>query len=189
MGGVIAQQLALDVPERVRSLTLMCTYVRGKDAAKPTPWVIWMSLRTRLGTRRMRRRAFLEMIATDAELQAADNDALAAQVGSLVGRDLADNPSILMKQLGALSKHDVSSRLSQLGAIPTLVQSAAHDRIAPPAQGRSLAAAIPGAVYEEIHDRSHGVPILDPAIVNKRLLEFLHSVESARPREAGLRGD
>src|SRR4051812_15815037 len=62
MGGVIAQQLALDCPHRVRSLTLLCTFGRGKDAARLTPWILWITLRTRIGTRPMRRRAFLELL-------------------------------------------------------------------------------------------------------------------------------
>src|SRR4026207_1474276 len=40
MGGVIAQQLALSHPTRVRSLSLLCTFARGKEAARPTPWVL-----------------------------------------------------------------------------------------------------------------------------------------------------
>ncbi|HEY6170092.1 MAG TPA: alpha/beta fold hydrolase, partial [Verrucomicrobiae bacterium] len=50
MGGVIAQQLALDAPKRVRSLSLLCTFARGKDGARLTPWVLWMTLRTRIGS-------------------------------------------------------------------------------------------------------------------------------------------
>jgi pimeloyl-ACP methyl ester carboxylesterase len=180
MGGVIAQELALDTPLRVRSLTLMCTFVRGKDAAKPTPWVIWMSMRTRIGTRRMRRRAFLEMIATGDQLAGVDVDALAARVGSLVGRDLSENPAILMKQVGALSQHDTSARLGELADIPTLVRSAGHERIAPPSLGLALAAAIPGAAWVELSDRSHGMTILDPLPVNEWLARFLRVVEAER---------
>jgi len=80
-------------------------------------------------------------------------------------------------QVDALSKHDASGRLGELLHIPTLVLSAAHDRIAPPSQGRALAAAIPGSVYEEFAASSHGVAILDPAPVNDRLATFLRSAE------------
>jgi pimeloyl-ACP methyl ester carboxylesterase len=109
MGGVIAQQLALDCPQRVRSLSLLCTFARGKDAARLTPWVLWMTLRTRIGTRPMRRRAFLEMICPRSALQTADVGALAARFSKLIGRDLADQPPILMKQLMAMGRHDTHS--------------------------------------------------------------------------------
>jgi pimeloyl-ACP methyl ester carboxylesterase len=176
MGGVIAQQLALDHPMRVRSLSLLCTFPRGKDATRLTPYVLWMTLRTRLGSRRMRRRAFLEMLMPKADLESADLDALAAQVASLIGRDLADQPFILTKQLIAMSRHDSLSRLGELAKIPTLVLSAGHDRIATPQYGRRLADAIPGARYEEFPAASHGVTFQKPKQINQLLQRFLNSV-------------
>ena len=181
MGGVIAQQLALDCSRRVRSLSLLCTFARGKDAARLTPWVLWMSLRTRIGTRRMRRRAFLEMICPPAALQTADTDALAARFAGLIGRDLGDQPPILMKQLMAMSRHDTCRRLGELRAIPTLVVSAEHDRIALPRYGQMLASAIPGARFELLRGASHGVPIYAPNRINDFLTSFLESVEATRP--------
>ena len=183
MGGVIAQQLALDCPRRVRSLSLLCTFARGKDAARLTPWVLWMTLRTRVGTRPMRRRAFLEMICPPAALQTADTDALALRFAELIGRDLAEQPPILMKQLMAMSRHNAYSRLGELRDIPTLVVSAEHDRIALPRDGQMLASAIPGARFELLRDTSHGVIIHAPGRVNDLLLRFLESVEAARPGE------
>lgn len=177
MGGVIAQQLALDDPKRVRSLSLLCTFARGKDAARLTPWVLWMTLRTRVGSRRMRQRAFLEMLLPKADLETADLDALATQIASLIGRDLADQPPILMKQLMAMARHDRLSRLGELAKIPTLVLSAEHDRIAPPSYGRKLAEAIPGARYEEFPAASHGVTLHKPGPINQILERFLSSVE------------
>jgi pimeloyl-ACP methyl ester carboxylesterase len=176
MGGVIAQQLALDCPQRVRSLSLFCTFARGKDAARLTPWVLWMTLRTRIGTRRMRRRAFLEMICPPAALQTADTDALAVRFAALIGRDLADQPPILMKQLMAMGRHDTFDRLGELRHIPTLVVSAEHDRIALPRYGQMLANAIPGAQFELMRDASHGVIIQAPDRINDLLLRFLDSV-------------
>jgi pimeloyl-ACP methyl ester carboxylesterase len=176
MGGVIAQQLALGCPQRVRSLSLLCTFARGKDAARLTPWVLWITLRTRIGTRRMRRRAFLQMICPPAALQTDDTDALAARFGALIGRDLADQPPILMKQLMAMGRHDSYSRLGELRDIPTLVISAEHDRIALSRYGQMLASAIPGARFELLRDASHGVPIHSPGRINDLLLRFLDSV-------------
>lgn len=177
MGGVIAQQLALDCPQRVRSLSLWCTFGRGKDAARPTPWVIWMSLRTRVGSRPMRRRAFLEMLFSENYLRSSNLGQLAEQVGRIVGRDLADSPPILMKQVQALGRHNILSELGRLGDIPTLVVSARHDPIAKPEYGRALAAAIPGARYEEWPDAAHGVTIQEPDAVNRRLKEFWSGLE------------
>jgi pimeloyl-ACP methyl ester carboxylesterase len=181
MGGVIAQQLALDAPERVRSLSLLCTFARGKDAARPTPRVIWLSLRARVGTRQMRRRAFLDMLYPPEALQNEDTDALAQRVGALVGRDLADQPAILMQQLRALGRHNTFSRLHELAGIPAYVLSAAFDPIALPRFGRQLAAAIPGARFELMNDASHGVPIHRADEVNRRLIEFL---EATAPRQS-----
>ena len=180
MGGVIAQQLALDVPHRVRSLSLLCTFPRGKDAARVTPWVLWMTLRTRIGTRRMRRRAFLKMLFAEDDLRQADTDTLATKVGALVGRDLADSPPILMKQVRALSRHDISVRLGKLVPIPALVVSAEHDPIAPPRYGRRLAQLISGAKFEEFKGASHGVIIDRAEAINRRLREFIGTAERSR---------
>jgi pimeloyl-ACP methyl ester carboxylesterase len=180
MGGVVAQQLALDCPKRVRSLALLCTFARGKDAARLTPWVLWMTLRTRVGSRQMRRHAFLEMLWSKEELQTADLDDLAHRVASLIGRDLADQPPILMKQLFAMGRHDCLARLGELSSIPTLVVSADSDRIALPRYGQLLAQSIPGARYEEIGGASHGVTIQKAEHINQLLEGFIRSVEAAR---------
>lgn len=176
MGGPVAVQLALDHPERVRSLSLMCTFARGSDGAKLTPWVLWMTLRTRLGTKRMRRRAFLEMLYPSEYLATLDKnaqDALAGKIAPIIGRDLAVQPPVLMKQLQALAKHDVYTRLGQLAPIPTWVISGAHDKIARVDSGKRLAAAIPGASFECVEDAAHGLPIHLVDRVNGKLRAFL----------------
>lgn len=167
MGGVIAQELALMAPDRVESLALLCTFHRGRDATALTPVMFWLGLRSRVGTRAMRRAAFLEMIAPAAHV-AGDRARLAADLGRLFGRDLADQPPIVMPQLRALGRYDASSRLGEIAA-PTLVVSAAHDPIARPASGRALAAAIPGARYVELAASGHAVPAHDPSTVNALL--------------------
>jgi pimeloyl-ACP methyl ester carboxylesterase len=169
MGGVIAQAAALVAPQRVRSLALLCTFARGRQAVTPSLGMMWSGICTRVGPRAFRRNAFLSLVLTPSELARVDRAAVAASLAPLFGHDLADQPPIVMKQLRAMARYDARDRLATLASIPTLVMSAEHDRIAPPRFGRELAAAIPGARYEEVPGAAHGVPISSPALVNERL--------------------
>ena len=174
MGGVIAQHVALSAPSRVQSLALLCTFLRGRQGTVVAPSKLLTAIRSRVGTRAMRRRAFVELVMPPAHLASVDRDRLCAELAELFGRDLADQPSIVMRQLGAMSRYDAAARLAWLRAIPTLVVSGAHDCIARPAYGRALAAAIPGARYVEFADAGHALTIQRAPEVNA-LLEELFS--------------
>jgi len=177
LGGPVVLEMALARPERVRSLSLLCTLARGRDATRLTWRMLWLGVRSRIGPRRARRRAFLEMVMPPEALRGADRDRLAAELAPLFGHDLADQPPIAMKQLAALRAWDGTDRLGRLSSIPTLVLSAAHDPIAPPRFGRALAEAIPGARYVEFPDASHGLPIQHAGRVNALLLDHLQRAE------------
>jgi pimeloyl-ACP methyl ester carboxylesterase len=110
-------------------------------------------------------------------LAEGDRARLAETLRPLFGRDLAEQPPIIMKQLRATAKYDASGRLGQLAPIPSLVVSAELDRIALPAFGRELAAAIPGARLVEIPGAGHGVPIHSPEKVNALLAEHFASAD------------
>jgi pimeloyl-ACP methyl ester carboxylesterase len=173
MGGVIAQQVALTSLRRVQSLSLLCTFLKGSQGAAMSAGLLWTAIRSRIGTRRMRRHAFVEMVMTPDYLTTVDREALCGQLAVLFGRDLADQPSILMKQVRAMSKFDASSNLATLSKVPTLVLSAEHDRIARPEYGRALAGAIPGAHYVEVKGAGHAVTIQRADRVNEILLTHL----------------
>lgn len=158
LGGLVAQELALRARSRVRSLALLCTFARGRSAGTSLRMML-LGLRSRVGTVRMRRRAFLEMIFAPSALAGVDREALAARLAPLFGHDLAGQPPIAWQQLAALRAHDTTPRLRELAGLPTLVLSARHDPIAPPALGRALAEGIPGARHVELADASHGAPI------------------------------
>ena len=160
LGGLVALQLALDARPRVRSLSLLCTFASGTAAAPLTPRMIWLGLRSRVGTRTMRRRGFLAIIMPPGE--PADPETRAAELAALFGHDLGDQLPIVDVQLKAMRGSDLTSRLPQLAGLSTLVMSAAHDPIAPPSVGQVLAAGIPGARYVEAADASHGLPKRSP---------------------------
>jgi pimeloyl-ACP methyl ester carboxylesterase len=173
MGGVIAQEVALSAPSRVRSLSLLCTFARGAQGARLSWDLLIAGLRSRLGPRTARRRAFVELVIPAAYLAQVDRAALEVELADLFGRDLADQPPIVMAQLKAMARYDALDRLRLLAPIPTLVVSATHDRIALPAFGRQLAAAIPGARCVEIADAGHAVPIQCADRVNALLAGHL----------------
>jgi pimeloyl-ACP methyl ester carboxylesterase len=171
LGGLVALQLALDARERVRSLALLCTFARGRDATRLTPWMLWVGAQSRIGSRRSRRHAFLRLVLSPAEYAAVDRDECASRLAPLFGHDLADQPDVVMKQLRAMSACDVTPRLGELARLPTVVASAEFDRIAPPASGRLLADRIAGARYVEWAGAAHGIPLTEPARVDELLRE------------------
>ena len=173
MGGLIALHVSLSARDRVRSLSLLCSFARGRDATKLTPGMLWTGLRTRIGTRAQRRNAFLEIVMPPSVLATSNLGNLAAEFAPLFGHDLADQPPISMKQLSAMNRYDATPRLSELAGLPTLVVSAEHDPIARPEIGRVMAAAIPGAKFVEIPDASHGVTLQHPHKITALLSEHL----------------
>jgi pimeloyl-ACP methyl ester carboxylesterase len=180
LGGLIAMQLALSAPGRVRSLSLLCTGARGSELVRLSWWAFRVGVRTRLGTRRQRRHAFLEIAMPPAVLAGADRDALAESLAPIYGYDLADQPWIAMKQAAATRAYDATPHLARLAGVPTLVVSAAQDRIAPPALGRALAAGIPGSRHVELPEAAHGLTVQCADRVNALLLEHLAEVEHGR---------
>ncbi|MEP6780002.1 MAG: alpha/beta hydrolase, partial [Gemmatimonadaceae bacterium] len=158
LGGAISIELALQTPQRVKSLALLCTFTRGSDATKLSLSTILTGIRTRIGTRVQRRRAFLEMIMTPSEMAMFDVDRLAIEYEALFGHDLADSPSIVMPQLSALRAYDATPRLRELADIPTMIVTAAMDRLSTLAVGRKMARDMPNARYHELRDTAHGVP-------------------------------
>jgi aminoacrylate hydrolase len=183
MGGLIAQHIALAARPRVMSLALLCTFLRGPQGAAMSPSLLLSALRMRIGTRAMRRNAFTQIVMPAAYLKGIDRERLADNLAPLFGRDLAEQPPIVISQVRAMSRFDASARLSELAAIPTMVVSATEDRIARPEYGRALAA-IPGARYVEIPDAGHGVPIQLARRVNELLAEHWVSAASRQPSAA-----
>ncbi len=177
MGGVIAQQFALDNPTKVRSLTLLCSFSSGKDVKKLTSRIIMLGLRSKIGSKKMRRQAFLEMLFSKQYLQTnKQHEELATIVGELSGRDLAESPPVIDVQLHVLGLHDCSGRLGELGKIPTLIISADEDPIARPEFSRKLNLAIPESTLLELKGASHGIVIERASEVNTAILDFLNGL-------------
>jgi pimeloyl-ACP methyl ester carboxylesterase len=73
---------------------------------------------------------------------------------------------------GMAQRPDYTKELPSI-KVPTLVLCGEEDAIAPPAEMKEIAAAIPGAKYVSIAGAGHMAPLEKPAEVNKAIREFL----------------
>jgi len=151
MGGMIAQELVLHDAERVRTLTLGCTYCGGEGSALPSEDILRRLGEGRAsGDRERAIRASWEVNVSPSF--AADPDAWARFLEIGLRRRVA--VAVIMEQLRAGAEHDTSARLPQI-ALPTLVIHGTLDELIPVQNGPMIAGLIPGARLEIIEDVGH----------------------------------
>jgi 3-oxoadipate enol-lactonase len=167
-GGMIAQELALGFPERVRSLVLGATSAGGALRVAPDD-------RTR---EFLRRRA--EMPADEGLWAAVPYSyALATRRrhAQRIGEDIIERlrrpvaPAHHHAQRLAAIEHDASRRLHAIAA-PTLVVHGEEDLIVPPANGRALADGVPSARLHLVPGAAHVYPT-DAPEVDAEVVRFL----------------
>jgi pimeloyl-ACP methyl ester carboxylesterase len=151
MGGMIAQELALAHPQRVRTLTLGCTYCGGEGSALASEAVIG-KLAEAMGSGD-RERALRAGWEVNVSAQMADDDEAYAAFHATALRRAVAVP-VIMQQMQACAAHDTNARLAQL-ELPTLVIHGTEDQMLPVENGRLIASRIPGARLEIFEDVGH----------------------------------
>ena len=158
MGGMVAQELALRHPARIRTLTLGCTYAGGEGSSPTSPEVA-----TRLGeawSSGDRERAIRTGWEVNVSRRLAANEEAYATFRDRVMR-LRVPLAVIRLQLGAIGGHDMSGRLGEIEA-PTLVIHGDEDQMLSVDNGRMIAARIPGARLEVLEGVGHLFWIEDP---------------------------
>jgi 3-oxoadipate enol-lactonase len=174
-GSVIAQELALRHPGRVRSLVLQSTW-----AAMDAYYRSWVRFVQWLVDAAPSPRAFLEGFYLDIYTPRAYEDGtVAALIDDVLAFPHQQSAEDLKRFLDPLPGHDTTDRLPRITA-PTLVLSGGADPGARPALGQVVAEAIPGALFEVQEGQSHQPFQEIPDEWNARVDAFWQDVE-ARP--------
>jgi 3-oxoadipate enol-lactonase len=151
MGGMVAQELTLRHPERIRTLTLGCTYSGGEGSALTSNEVFSKLAEAMMSGDPDR------AIATSFEVNVspgygADKSAYATFYEMATA--LPTPVPVIMLQAQAVQSHDTLDRLGQISA-PTLVIHGTEDEMLPYSNAILIAARIPGARLETLEGVGH----------------------------------
>ncbi len=165
MGGVIAQQFALDFPRLTRKLVLVSTFsvLRPENFGG---W--WYFTRRAVAVLTLGPRAQARLVAQRIFPEPRDAPLREMLLEVVSGAD----PRAYCKAMLSLGLFDSRKRLEQI-KIPTLVVTGAQDTTIVPARQRLLVDGIPGARQVVISQAGHAVPLDQAERFNQVLLDFL----------------
>jgi pimeloyl-ACP methyl ester carboxylesterase len=172
-GSTVAQDLALQRPDLVRSLTLVGTWGR------PDPYLRSMVASWRwMAAGAPSPRALLEAFFLWLYTPAAHADGTVEHaVDNALAFPHPQTPEGFMGQIDAFSDYDGGDRLAGIAA-PTMVLGGELDIATPPRLGRSVAEQIPNARFETLPGQAHRPFEETPDDFNARVHAFWQDVDS-----------
>ncbi len=172
LGGVVAQQIALQAPERVRSLVLGCTGMLTEDSPRLPWWVPRLLLIMPKGIRSLllgRQDPYGP--ACPPERAEADRAVLAAE---------RPVKRALLAQQDALRAYAISREQVATLDVPALVLHGTADTTVKHEHGVALAATLPDARFISFEGVGHNFAVGAGEPANEAVLEFLRDVDARR---------
>ena len=171
MGSMIAQELALAHPGKVRKLVLVCTMAQMSRYAvsfvDPWRWIVNHDAAGEILPAHI-----ITWCMTHSFQQ--DREAVDTLVQQMLAAPYPQPPEAFGRQADALSNHDALSRLAGIRQ-PTLVIVGDQDLLTPPWVAREVAEAIPGAQLQVLEGGGHCLFWEIPDRFNQAVIDFLIS--------------
>lgn len=168
MGGMIAQELVLKFPKRVRSLTLVSTLAKPDNytvAVLETLKAAKQNLTDELFYRTLGLRVFTHRFFNNPE-------AVRMWLDRALSNPYPQSVAGFIRQADAIVGHDTVSRLAEI-TVPTHVIFGDEDILTPPRYSHILAEGIRGRKLTTIAGVGHGVPAEAAEKFNRIALDFL----------------
>lgn len=168
MGGMIAQELAINFPERLSCLILACTHF-GKSAIQSPP-EMQAAMAAGSAATAAQRLLVLQAVFSDETIQR--HHEIVEKVNEI--RAVHPMPPFALKRrMQALAAHDTADRLHSITA-PTMVVTGRDDRLVPPGNAQMIAERIPDAVVNELPG-GHVFFIEHPELFNPLVIDFIRA--------------
>ena len=170
MGGMIALQLALAHPERVKRLILLATSAYAPEVDTLIKFIeqgqnLPLEAQAKATVQMLFSREYQKILLND---EALWKEFL---------RRFTENPTTLQdykNQAEAIRHHDVRDQLSKIQS-PTLIMVGTNDLLLPPRHSRLIAKGIPHAELVVLKGPGHGLIVEAAEEVNKLIVDFLHT--------------
>ncbi len=170
MGGMIAQELALELPQRVRRLVLLCTNCGGREQVLASPEIYALLYIPREGlTPEDIARASLPLLFPHSYID-ENPSAMRSVVDAFLKAPI--EPRCFIWQMAAITSWSDFHRLKDMRP-PTLIITGSEDVLIPPENSRILAEAIPECRLAIIEGAGHALQLMFPREVAKEVLDFL----------------
>jgi pimeloyl-ACP methyl ester carboxylesterase len=151
MGGMIAQHLALDHRERVRSLVLSATTPGGMLGQPPWRLLLATALRPVVGWSRTMGLVVPALYSEHTRKAAPER----VKADVHIRMENATDPKTTLAQMAAIARHDTRERLGELAGLQVTVVHGDKDVLVPTSHGRALAEGIPGAQLVILQGAAH----------------------------------
>jgi pimeloyl-ACP methyl ester carboxylesterase len=168
MGGAIAQEIAIEAPERVRTLTLAVTFPAGSAYSRRLAEV-WSARVLQIS----REQHIDELMLMNHSEAFYENPEMVEFVRTaILNNPHPQPPEAFGRQLAACSRHDARARLGSL-AMPTHVIGGEYDILVPVWMSREIASLIPGSKLTVLAKAPHALSLERAEEFNAAVLEFL----------------